>query len=129
MTRDEVLKIIADAREKNERPDLRGANLRWVDLRGVDLSGANLSGVDLRGVDLRGVDLSEANGIISISPIGSRGDMLIGIKHETLIMVNTGCFWGTVEEFETAVKENHAGTKFERDYILAIALIKSYFED
>jgi len=119
MTRDEVLKIIADAREKNERPDLR-----YTDLRDANLSGANLWSADLLGADLR-----DAKGIISISPIGSRGDILIGVKHEASIMIKTGCFWGTIEEFETAVKENHAGTKFERDYLLAVALIKSYFED
>ena len=52
MNREEVLKIIADAREKDERPDLRGANLRGVDLRGVDLRWVDLRGANLRWVDL-----------------------------------------------------------------------------
>lgn len=42
MTRDEVLKIIADAREKDERPYLRGADLRGASLRGANLRGADL---------------------------------------------------------------------------------------
>ena len=36
MTRDEVFRIIKEAREKGDRPDLCGADLRGADLRGVD---------------------------------------------------------------------------------------------
>ena len=61
MTRDEVLKIIADAREKNERPDLREANLSLADLSLANLSKADLSGADLREANLRWADLSGAD--------------------------------------------------------------------
>ena len=61
MTRDEVFRIIKEAREKGDRPDLRDANLREADLRGSDLHGANLSGADLREADLHGANLHGAN--------------------------------------------------------------------
>lgn len=44
MNRDEVLKIISDAREQGKRPDLREADLRGADLNSADLNYADLSG-------------------------------------------------------------------------------------
>jgi len=50
MTREECLQIVAEARARGERPNLRGA-----DLRGADLSGADLRGADIRGTCLAGL--------------------------------------------------------------------------
>ena len=66
MTRDEVVRIVREARERGERANLRGtdlsgANLRGTDLSGTDLRWANLSGTDLRWANLRGTDLRWAN--------------------------------------------------------------------
>jgi len=66
MTRDEVLAIIAEARQKCERADLRKAELRGANLYGADLCEANLReanlcGADLRKANLRGADLREAD--------------------------------------------------------------------
>lgn len=81
MTRDDVLKIVREARllggraylsganlfgsdlfeSDLSRADLRRVNLRGADLRGADLSGADLSGADLRRVNLRSADLRNAN--------------------------------------------------------------------
>ncbi|MGC3954606.1 MAG: pentapeptide repeat-containing protein [Propionicimonas sp.] len=86
MNRAEVLELVAAARAKGERPDLRGVYLRGADLRGAnlrgaylyganlygaylygaylygaDLRGANLYGAYLRGADLRGANLRGAN--------------------------------------------------------------------
>ena len=51
LTRDDVLRIVGEARAKGGRPDLSGANLY----------GANLTRADLRAADLSGADLSVAN--------------------------------------------------------------------
>ena len=61
MNRDGVLKIVREARNRGEAPDLREASLRGADLSEVSLSGANFTDADLRGASLRGADLSEAN--------------------------------------------------------------------
>jgi len=61
MNRLEVENIVASAREIEETPNLRGANLSEVDLSEVDLSGADLREADFSGANLRGANLSEAD--------------------------------------------------------------------
>ena len=66
MNRRDVERIVAEARKRGNRPDLRGADLRGADLRHAnlqcaDLRGANLQGADLRGADLRYADLRGAD--------------------------------------------------------------------
>ncbi|MHD0241475.1 pentapeptide repeat-containing protein [Corynebacterium diphtheriae] len=61
MTREEIEKLVAEARAENKTPNLQGANLRFVDLWGADLCSARLQDANLRGANLRGVDLRGAN--------------------------------------------------------------------
>ena len=66
LTREDVDRIIAEARRDGRTPDLsganlRGANLRGANLRGADLRWANLSGANLSGANLRGANLRDAN--------------------------------------------------------------------
>src|SRR3990167_7045579 len=70
------------------KADLTGANLRWAILTGAILTGANLTRADLSG----------ARGILTIGPGGSRGDMLYAV-HGEIVMIKTGCYWGTPDEF------------------------------
>lgn len=58
MTRERVEKIIADARNKGERPDLSGLNLSDMDLSNMDLSDMDLFNVDLSRSNLSFSDLS-----------------------------------------------------------------------
>ena len=60
LTRDEVLRIVREARKRGERANLSGADLRGADLGGADLRGADLGGADLRGAYLSGAYLSGA---------------------------------------------------------------------
>lgn len=52
MTRTEVEKIVAAAREAGVRADLSGADLRCANLRCANLSGADLRGANLREANL-----------------------------------------------------------------------------
>ena len=66
MFREDVERIVREARGRNETPDLQDADLRCVDLedadlKGVDLRGAKLGRADLQGADLTAADLSGAN--------------------------------------------------------------------
>ncbi|MHC9804567.1 pentapeptide repeat-containing protein [Corynebacterium diphtheriae] len=61
MTREEIEKLVAEARAENKTPNLQGANLRFVDLCGADLQAADLRGADLRGATLQGANLRGAN--------------------------------------------------------------------
>jgi hypothetical protein len=109
--------------------DLTGAHLRGADLTGAYLSCANLTGADLRGAYLRGADLTGARGVLAIGPIGSRRDILYAVQHADVIMLKTGCFWGSLDEFVDQVKHVHAGTVYLRHYLAAVDLIKAYFEE
>ena len=71
MNRNEVLKIICEARKRKKIPYLRGVDLRGIDLSDAGLhevdftdanfTGADLSGADLSDANLRWADMSEAN--------------------------------------------------------------------
>jgi uncharacterized protein YjbI with pentapeptide repeats len=90
------------------------------------LSGANLRDANLSGAYLSGAYLSGAIGILTISPIGSRGDMLVAVIHKDCVMVKTGCFWGTMADFKKAVSKTHKRTKIASDYKAAISLIETW---
>ena len=71
MTREEVIKIVNEARAAGTRPNLAYANLAYANLRAAILADANLRAVflayanltyaNLRGANLRGVNLTDAN--------------------------------------------------------------------
>jgi hypothetical protein len=94
------------------RSDLSGANLSGSDLSGSNLRGANLSGSDLSGANLSecnlsGCDLRGAQGIMQFGPMPTSGRMIYAVRHDSGWMVQAGCFWGTLDELETAVQAKH----------------------
>ena len=116
------------SRANLSRADLSRAYLSRADLRGADLSRADLSRADLSGAYLSGADLGGAKGILSIGPIGSRGDMLYIIVHEKTLMIKTGCFWGALAEFESAIKRTHGDNQYAQAYRAALALARVALE-
>jgi hypothetical protein len=126
--------------------NLREANLREANLSGANLSGASLSGANLWGANLSGASLSEANlweanlSGASLSEkygetkgkrpqlqfigIGSSNSILTMINCEHAVYVNRGCFVGTLEEFNQAVKEKHGDNEHVQEYQAAIAMIE-----
>ena len=85
--------------------------------------GAFLDGASLGGAFLRDKE-NPIESIKQIGNIGSRGGFTIAFKCKKSIEINCGCFWGTIEEFEEAVKEKHAGTKYETEYMAAIEFFR-----
>ena len=59
-----------------------------------------------------------------ISPIGSRGGCFT-VTFKPKLQIATGCFVGTPEEFETAVKETHGDNQYAREYLVTIEYIKN----
>jgi uncharacterized protein YjbI with pentapeptide repeats len=106
--------------------DLRGADLRGAVLRGTDLRGANLIGANLIGADLRGVKIKD-KGILIIGNIGSRYGYTTIYNTDKGIYVKCGCFFGTIDEFVTKVKETHKGNEHERDYVAMVEFAKIKF--
>ena len=85
--------------------DLRGANLRRADLCGADLCGADLRGADLNGANLRGADLNGAKNIYFFNKKDGRA--CYAIANGDLLMIQAGCFWGTLDEFERAALDRY----------------------
>ena len=119
----------ADLREA----DLSGADLREADLSGADLQGADLSGADLQGADLSGAVLSGAiwretrligeQHYFQVGPMGSRNAYLEAFITERGIYLQTGCFFGTREEFVTQLERTHGDNQYGKEYHAALALI------
>ena len=126
-----TLEAAVKSRADLSRADLSGANLFRADLSRANLFGANLSRADLSGANLFVADLSGAKGlkdILQIGQIGSRKSYLLALKlDDGKIEIKTGCFSGTIEEFEKQVKENHKDNKHGEAYKMAVSLIKSRF--
>ena len=108
----------ADLREANlcgavlREANLCGANLCGADLYEANLRKANLYRADLTGADLRraylyGADLYGAKGVLQFGPMPTSGRIIYFVQNESAIMVQAGCFWGTIDEFKQAVKEKH----------------------
>jgi len=124
------------SRANLSRADLFGAylsraNLSRANLFGANLSRANLFGANLSGADLFGADLSRAKGlkdILQIGPIGSRKSYLLALKlDDGKIEIKTGCFSGTIGEFEEQVREKHKDNEHGEAYKMAVSLIKLRF--
>ena len=71
--------------------------------------------------------ISNTKDVLTIGFIGSRDDTTTFVKTDKGIFVACGCFTGTLEEFEKAVKKTHKGTHHERVYMDAIAFVKRTF--
>ena len=114
--------------------DLSGADLRDAYLRGANLRGADLRGADLRDANLRDADLRDAGKITSvddillIGPIGSRADYTHIYRTDKGIFIKCGCFFGTVEEFASKVKDTHGDNKYANQYLKVIDFVNKYFE-
>lgn len=110
---------------------LRGADLGGAYLRGAYLRGADLCGAYLRGADLGDADLGDAEikdkGILLIGNIGSRYGYTTIYNTDKGIYVKCGCFFGTIDEFVTKVKETHKGNEHERDYLAMVEFAKIKF--
>ncbi|MEA3272450.1 MAG: pentapeptide repeat-containing protein [Patescibacteria group bacterium] len=98
---------------------------KHIDLRGADLRGANLKGVDLRGVDNKKLIIQD---FMFISSIGSPKRTTMFFKTNKNIMVQSNCFYNTLEKFESQVKEVYKENKHEKEYLTAVQLVKIRFE-
>lgn len=79
-------------------------------------------------IDLNGNGSISTNEFLVVGPIGSRSENTLFQKNEDTpggISVFCGCFYGSIDEFETAVRVNHNGSEHERNYLAAISFAKS----
>ena len=143
----------ADLRSAN----LSDANLSYADLRYADLSDANLSDANLSYADLRSANLSDANlsygyadlsdanlsyaklkpiddkeviikDFMSVCGLGSCNRQTLIFNTNIGIVLQCGCFYGTEKAFEKQVKETHAGTNYEQEYLKMLELAHVRFQ-
>ena len=72
--------------------------------------------------------VSSSNDYCCFHSFGSINRTTTVFKTTTEIKISCGCFLGTISEFEFKVKQTHANTKFEREYMAIIEVIKIKFE-
>ena len=90
-----------------------GANLRDANLRGANLDGAYLDGKKLVG----------ERPILMIGPIGSRSDYFTAYMTDAGVYLRTGCFFGSVDTFRAALKDEHGDSVHAHEYAAALELI------
>lgn len=72
-----------------------------------------------------GAEIKSIYDYLTVGGIGSRQGMTTFYRcKDGLIRVNCGCFNGTLDEFEAAVRETHAGNDREKAYMAAIRMVK-----
>lgn len=102
-----------------QRRDRAKTSVETVDLRIV-----NPQWLDLAGLDLRGALWPPGYRVWKFGPFGSRDDELvlkIGADHWH--EVKTGCFIGTLEDFEQEVERKSPGEN-KTEYLLLIPLLR-----
>ena len=73
----------------------------------------------------KGAEIKSIYDYMTVGGIGSRQGMTTFYRcKDGLIRVNCGCFNGTLDEFEDAVHETHAGNEHEKAYMAAIRMAK-----
>ena len=121
------------------RANLAGANLAGAYLAGAYLDGANLARANLAGANLDGAyldgaylaDKSELQGdrpILQIGPIGSRCAYFVAYLTNNGLRLHAGCFFGTRDEFEKKLQDEHDNNDHAKEYRAALAMIDAHAE-
>ena len=113
------------------RANLAGANLDGAYLDGANLAGANLAranlaGANLAGANLDGKKLLGTRPVFQIGPIGSRCAQFVSYITEAGVLLNAGCFWGTVDEFRAKLADTHGDNDHAKEYEMALLMIDAH---
>ena len=114
--------------------NLFGANLSGANLFGANLSKTNLSRADLSGAHLSGACLQEGieligdRPIFAVGPIGSRSDFMQAWLTDKGVLIQTGCFLGTHDEFIKKLAKTHSDNIHAKEYLAALILIDKHAE-
>ena len=124
--------VLFSLETKSLKLTLEAAVEAKTDLTGAYLTGAYLTGADLTGADLTGADLTGAGDekieilrYLNIGPIGSRLSYLNVFFTKKGVFTHTGCFRGTLEEFEAKAQREHGDNEHGVAYAAAVAFIRA----
>ncbi len=108
------------------RAYLARANLAGAYLARASLAGANLDGANLAGAYLAGKKLIGTRPVFQIGPIGSRCAYFVSYITEAGVLLNAGCFWGTVDEFRAKLANTHGDNDHAKEYNAALLMIEAH---
>jgi len=91
----------------------------------VSLSGAYLSGAILK--DGSKVDAGPRP-FFYFGLLGSNERELIAFRTDKGVRIQTGCFFGTVDEFKAAVIKKHGENEHGQEYMAALAMVELHFK-
>ena len=113
--------------------DLSGADLTWANLVEADLTWTSLTGANFARANLSGAKIAPDHALVGtrpllqIGPLGSRGAMLLAFRTDKGLLLRTGCFFSTPEEFELAVRHTHGDSTHAADYLSALVFVLKWF--
>lgn len=114
------------------RADFSKALLIDVSFEGSTLGGAYFHGAAMSDTMFKGAKFGRLTvtgnrPFIQIGPIGSRGDRLLCFNMNKGIYVSTGCFFGSLKEFEAAVRKRDFHPNHCDDYLETIDYVRNHF--
>ena len=74
-----------------------------------------------------GASIATSFHCVVMGPLGSRASMLTGYMHKKELWIGTGCYLGTVTDFEARVKKVHGDNEHSLRYQKAIRFFREYF--
>lgn len=98
----------------------------WIADSAIVYSAAIVDGSAHIGVD---AEITDERDYLVIGPIGSRNDDVTFYKTKEGILVYTGCFNDTLDEFKDEVLAKHEGSIYKDEYLLAIEFAKKILGD
>jgi hypothetical protein len=87
----------------DDLPGVLARHREWVRSGGGKGERANLAGANLAGANLAGANLTRAKGIAWAGPVGSEGRTVYAVDHGETVMVQAGCWWGSVDELRARI--------------------------
>lgn len=77
---------------------------------------------NLSNADLSNADLSNAKNIFVFNKFNGR--TCYAVVHNTGLMIQAGCFWGTIDEFEAAAQKQY-GNNTAQNYAAQIVYLRA----
>jgi hypothetical protein len=108
--------------------NLSNTNLEYANLSDACLSNTNLSNANLGFTHLDNTDFKFAKNILLFQKPNGRICYAVKHtkKHTNCIMIQAGCFWGTIDEFEKQAIEKY-GDDIKQNYQPQVQYLKSIF--
>ena len=105
---------------------LADANLARAYLADANLTDANLAGAYLADAIVRNQKLIGTRPVFHIGPIGSRCAQFVSYITDAGVLLNAGCFWGTVDEFRAKLTDTHGDNDHAKEYEMALLMIEAH---